>query len=203
MSLWRTTLTAGAALAALATASALPATSAMAQASKPNIMFIMGDDIGYMQPSIYPEGLMWRDAQHPSHRPRRDEVHRLLRHAELHLRAHRVRDRHVSASRRADPAATPRQPDRRCFRTPALAVVPARPRLHDRRVRQEPSGRQELLPADRARFPGILGLSLPPRRDGGRELPRHLLQPGPYGRSAVVPPCANTPVKGWPRSRRS
>ncbi len=58
MSLWRTTLTAGAALAALATASALPATSAMAQASKPNIMFIMGDDIGYMQPSIYHEGLM-------------------------------------------------------------------------------------------------------------------------------------------------
>src|SRR5271165_6800923 len=59
MSLWRTTLTAGAALAALATASALPATSAMAQAtSKPNIVFVMGDDIGWMQPSIYHEGLM-------------------------------------------------------------------------------------------------------------------------------------------------
>ena len=59
MSLRRTTLTAGAALAALATASALPASSAMAQAtSKPNIMFIMGDDIGWMQPSIYHRGLM-------------------------------------------------------------------------------------------------------------------------------------------------
>ena len=59
MSLWRTTLTAGAALAALAMASALPASSAMAQAtSKPNIMFIMGDDIGWMQPSIYHRGLM-------------------------------------------------------------------------------------------------------------------------------------------------
>src|SRR5271166_4689643 len=59
MSLWRTTLTAGAALAALATATALPASSAMAQAtSKPNIMFIMGDDIGWMQPSIYHRGLM-------------------------------------------------------------------------------------------------------------------------------------------------
>ena len=32
--------------------------SALAQASKPNILFIMGDDIGWMQPSIYHEGLM-------------------------------------------------------------------------------------------------------------------------------------------------
>src|SRR5579871_816647 len=29
-----------------------------AQARKPNIMFIMGDDIGFMQPSIYHRGLM-------------------------------------------------------------------------------------------------------------------------------------------------
>src|SRR5271166_2559422 len=59
MSLWRTTLTAGAALAALASTTALTAPSAMAQAtSKPNIMFIMGDDIGWMQPSIYHRGLM-------------------------------------------------------------------------------------------------------------------------------------------------
>ena len=40
----------------------LPATSlpaiAQAPASKPNIVFIMGDDIGYMQPSIYHQGLM-------------------------------------------------------------------------------------------------------------------------------------------------
>ncbi len=31
---------------------------AQAQAQKPNIMFIMGDDIGWMQPSIYHRGLM-------------------------------------------------------------------------------------------------------------------------------------------------
>src|SRR6202046_2520183 len=31
---------------------------AQAQAPKPNIMFIMGDDIGFMQPSIYHRGLM-------------------------------------------------------------------------------------------------------------------------------------------------
>ncbi len=59
LSLWRKTLTAGAALAALATASALLASSAVAQdAAKPNIIFIMGDDIGWMQPSIYHRGLM-------------------------------------------------------------------------------------------------------------------------------------------------
>jgi len=58
MSLSRTTLTVGAALAALATGSALSTSSAMAQDQKPNIMFIMGDDIGFMQPSIYHRGLM-------------------------------------------------------------------------------------------------------------------------------------------------
>jgi arylsulfatase A-like enzyme len=48
--------------AALLGASALligsQSTQAQAQAQKPNILFIMGDDIGYMQPSIYHRGLM-------------------------------------------------------------------------------------------------------------------------------------------------
>jgi arylsulfatase len=49
----------GGTLAFLASTSALPASSALAQESKkPNIMFIMGDDIGWMQPSIYHRGLM-------------------------------------------------------------------------------------------------------------------------------------------------
>ena len=59
MKLGQIPLRIGGALAALATASALTAPSAMAQATqKPNIMFIMGDDIGWMQPSIYHRGLM-------------------------------------------------------------------------------------------------------------------------------------------------
>ena len=37
---------------------AMPPVFAGAQASKPNIVFIMGDDIGWMQPSIYHRGLM-------------------------------------------------------------------------------------------------------------------------------------------------
>ena len=58
MSLSRTVLTAGAALAALASTTALTAPSAMAQTtSKPNIMFIMGDDIGWMQVGAYHRGI--------------------------------------------------------------------------------------------------------------------------------------------------
>jgi arylsulfatase len=46
-----------AALAVTMLAAAPPALAG-AQASKPNIVFIMGDDIGWMQPSIYHRGLM-------------------------------------------------------------------------------------------------------------------------------------------------
>jgi len=57
MSLWRKTLTAGAALAALATASALPASSAMAQAQKrPNIVMLMTDDTGWNDFGAYSNG---------------------------------------------------------------------------------------------------------------------------------------------------
>src|SRR6201991_3221256 len=47
-------------LAILLAAAALlgAASSAQAQTKKPNILFIMGDDIGWMQPSIYHQGLM-------------------------------------------------------------------------------------------------------------------------------------------------
>ena len=44
-------------LAATALALALPC-FAQAASEKPNILFIMGDDIGWMQPSIYHQGLM-------------------------------------------------------------------------------------------------------------------------------------------------
>ena len=48
---------AGLTLLAAMTAAALPA-AAQQQQAKPNILFIMGDDIGWMQPSIYHRGLM-------------------------------------------------------------------------------------------------------------------------------------------------
>ena len=52
---------------------------------KPNILVIMGDDIGQTNVSAYSfgrDGL--QNAEHRSHRPRGHDVHRLLRRAELH-----------------------------------------------------------------------------------------------------------------------
>ena len=49
----------GLGLSALFAAATVVCTPAAAQqAQKPNILFIMGDDIGWMQPSIYHRGLM-------------------------------------------------------------------------------------------------------------------------------------------------
>jgi arylsulfatase A-like enzyme len=46
------------ALLALLAVGMAASTPAVAQQQKPNILFIMGDDIGWMQPSIYHQGLM-------------------------------------------------------------------------------------------------------------------------------------------------
>ena len=47
-----------AALAFVALTAGSLMSTAQAEDAKPNIMFIMGDDIGWMQPSIYHRGLM-------------------------------------------------------------------------------------------------------------------------------------------------
>ena len=70
---------------------------------KPNILVIMGDDIGWFNPSAYHQGIM--GYQTPEHRPDcagRREVHRLVRPAELHGRARGVRHRPVAHPHRAD-----------------------------------------------------------------------------------------------------
>ena len=48
----------GALTAATVLCGALAPSAQAQEAQKPNILFIMGDDIGWMQPSIYHEGLM-------------------------------------------------------------------------------------------------------------------------------------------------
>jgi arylsulfatase A-like enzyme len=59
VSLTRSLFSFGAGVAALALASALPTSSATAQdASKPNILFVMTDDVGWMVPGIYHQGMM-------------------------------------------------------------------------------------------------------------------------------------------------
>ena len=161
--------------------------AAQQPAQKPNILFIMGDDIGWMQPSIYHRGLMVGET------PNIDRIGNegamfmdYVADAELHLRTQRLLHRHVSAAHRHDPAATSGQPVLPAARHAGARQVPARSRLQHRRVRQEPSGRPHRRAADRARLPGILGLPLSPRRDAGGELPRHQQDPDRAGRRAAV-----------------
>ena len=126
------------------------------------------------------------DAQHRSHRQRRCDLHALLRRAELHGRPQCLLHRHASAAHRHDPAATAGQPVLSAARHAGGRQVPARSRLQHRRVRQEPSRRPHRRAADRARLPGILGLPVSPRRDAGRELPRHQQDPDPADRRSAV-----------------
>ncbi|MCK7577540.1 MAG: sulfatase-like hydrolase/transferase [Chromatiales bacterium] len=59
----------------------------------------------------------------------------------------------------------PGSPSLPAARHAGAGQVPARSRLHHRRVRQEPPGRPHRGAADGARLPGVLGLPLPPGRD--------------------------------------
>ena len=50
--------------------------AAHAQDQKPNILFIMGDDIGWMQPSIYDRGLMVEETLNIDHIGKKDAIFR-------------------------------------------------------------------------------------------------------------------------------
>ena len=104
--------------------------AAAQQAQKPNILFIMGDDIGWMQPSIYHQGLMVGET------PNIDRIGNegakfmtLLRRAELHGRAYRLHHRHAAGPRRHGPTGTSRQPilysDRDARRLPNSCSISA------------------------------------------------------------------------------
>ena len=154
----------------------VPALSAAAQApaSKPNILFIMGDDIGWMQPSIYHQGLMVGETPN---------IDRIGREGAKFMTYYA--EQSCTAGRNAfftgmTPLRTgmipPQLPGSPSYLRPGHAGargVPARSRLHHRRVRQEPPGRPHRCVADRPRLPGILGLPVSPRRDGAGELPGH------------------------------
>jgi hypothetical protein len=101
-----------------AVAVSMPAT---AQQQKPNILFIMGDDIGWMQPSIYHQGLMVGET------PNIDRIGQeggLLRRAKLHRRPQRLLHRHASAAHRHDPAAASWQPVLSSARNAGAGQVP-------------------------------------------------------------------------------
>src|SRR5262249_57609635 len=102
--------------------------------------------------------------------------------------------RNVSPAHRHDPAATAGQPVMVATRYSRACSVLAGSRLHYWRVRQEPPGRQPPIPTDGTRLHGILGLPLPPRRDGGGELPRHQKDPHRTGPHPPVPTHPHPPT---------
>ena len=103
-------------------AAATPAQAADApkQGSKPNIVVIMGDDIGIWNIGAYHRGMMaGQDAEPRQDRQRRHAVHRLLRRGELHGRPRQLHHR-----RAADPHGHDHgRPGRRPVGLPAEALT--------------------------------------------------------------------------------
>ena len=90
--------------------------------------------------------------------------------------------------------------------TPALAKF-----LHDLGYTTGEFGKNHLgdhtrCAADRARLPGVLGLSLPPRRDAAGELPRHQQRRRPSrasrrrARTRRSPACPRSPARSTPKT---
>ena len=173
------------AVAAAAIVASAPAGAQQQQ--KPNILFIMGDDIGWMQPGIYHRGLMVGET------PNIDKIGQ-----EGAMFTDYYAEQSCTAGRNAFftgmhplrtgmiPPQLPGSPSYLAARHPGDRQVPARSRLQHRRVRQEPSGRPYRCTADRARLPGILGLFISPGCDAGGELPRHQQNPNAADRRAAM-----------------
>ena len=127
------------ALAALPLFLALLAMPAIAQATKPNIVFIMGDDIGWMQPSIYHRGLMVGETPNIDRIGNEGAIF-MTYYAEQSCTAGRnafFTGMHPLRTGMIPPQLA-RQPILPAARHAGAREVPARPRLHHRRVRQEP-----------------------------------------------------------------
>ena len=175
---------------------------------KPNILFIMGDDIGWMQPSIYHQGLMVGETPNID-RIGREGAKFMTYYAEQSCTAGRNAFFTGMNPLRTGmiPPQLPGSPSYLRPGTPALAKFLHRSRLHHRRVRQEPPGRPHRCAADRARLPGILGLPVSPRRDGAGELPGHQQESDHAGRSRRRARtrrsrvCPRSPARWIPRRR--
>ena len=152
-----------------------PAT-AQAPAQKPNILFIMGDDIGFMQPSIYHRGLMVGETPN---------IDRIGQEGSIFMDY--VAMQSCTSGRNAFftgmyplrtgmiPPQLPGSPSYLRPGTPALAVF-----LHDLGYTTGEFGKNHLgdhtaaLPTAHG-FQEYLGLPLPPGCDAAGELPRHQL----------------------------
>ena len=163
--------------------------TALGQSSgqKPNILFIMGDDIGWMQPSIYHRGLMVGET------PNIDRIGN-----EGALFTDYYAEQSCTSGRNAFftgmhplrtgmiPPQLPGSPSYLRPGTPALAKF-----LRDLGYNTGEFGKNHLgdhagRASDRARLPGILGLPVSPRCDAAGELPGHQLVSDRAGHRAAV-----------------
>ena len=158
-----------------------------AQEKKPNILFIMGDDIGWMQPSCYHQGLMVGETPN---------IDRIAKEGARFVDY--VAMQSCTSGRNAFitgmyplrtgmiPPQLPGSPTYLKPGTPCLAKFLLDLGYTHRAVRQKPSGRPSRLAADSPRLPGVLGLSLPLGRHAAGELPGHQQQPDRAGHRAAV-----------------
>ena len=173
------------------------ATSAKAQAgAKPNIVVIMGDDIGIWNIGAYHRGMM---------AGRTPNLDKLAKEGMLFT------DYYAEASCTAGRAAfiTGQLPIRTGMTTVGQAGRqrrPARRGLHDRHgaqgpglrhgpVRQEPPRRPQRVPAHRPRLRRVLRLPVSPRRDGRPRAPRLPAGAAGQGRPAQHGPLAGRPTR--------
>ena len=193
--------------AAMTVGAALLSSTAMVQAqdqAKPNILFIMGDDIGWMQPSIYHQGLMVGETPNID-RIGKEGAKFMTYYAEQSCTAGRTAFFTGMQPVRVGMVLPeiPGSPSYLRTGTPTLARF-----LHDLGYNTGEFGKNHLgdhteVSADRTWLPGILGLSLSPRRHAGCELPRHQQDPDRADHRAALQEHADPRTYGGSRGRRS
>ena len=155
-----------------AIAACMPASAQLPQ--KPNVLFIMGDDIGIMQPSIYHRGLMVGETPN---------IDRIGNEGAIFMTYYA--EQSCTAGRNAFftgmhplrtgmiPPQLPGSPSWLRPGTPAVAKFLLDQGYNTGEFGKNHLGDQRRSATDRAWIPGILGLSVSPRRDAGGKLPRH------------------------------
>jgi len=159
----------------------------------------MGDDIGWMQPSIYHRGLMVGET------PSIDRIGKegamfvdYVAMQSCHVRRNAFFTGMYPLRTGMIPPQLPGSPSYLQPGTPALAKFLIDLGYTTGEFGQEPPGRPHGGPADGARLPGVLGLPLPPRRGAAGELPDINVNPTVQG---VAPPCKTRRSPASPRSR--
>ena len=127
------------------------ALSATAQENKPNILVIWGDDIGPYNVSAYNMGVMGYRRRISIASPKRASCSPMLRRAKLHRGPGRVHYRPAPYPYRPDQGRHAGREGRHAERGPDHRGAYSSRWLHDRAVRQEPSGRSRRTPADESR----------------------------------------------------